>query len=142
MENGRTLEPCQTSIPYISDKPGGAISVKLDSKEHKKNGIIEAKPSSVSPVKPTSAAAQIDPFAEASMRPPHPDSRYLSEVYMVPKMDELSDDDQDWLFGCSDAKSKKPKVESSQDEETAQVWSEALRIESADVCALPYVIPY
>ncbi|XP_061994966.1 uncharacterized protein LOC133712866 [Rosa rugosa] len=141
-ENGRTLEPCQTSIPFVSDKQGGANSVKVESKERKKNGIIEARSSSVSPAKPTSIAAQADPFAEASMRPPHPDSRYLSEVYMVPKMDKLSDDDQDWLFGCSDTKSKKPKMESSPDEETAEVWSEALRIESADVCALPYVIPY
>ncbi|KAL6188851.1 hypothetical protein ACLB2K_040242 [Fragaria x ananassa] len=141
-QNGRTLEPCQTSIPYVSDKQGGANSVKVDSKERKKNGFTEAGPSSASPAKPPSTAAQADPIAEASMRPPHPDSRFLSEVYTVPKMNELSDDDQDWLFGCSDTKSKKPKVESSPDEETAQVWSEALRIESADVCALPYVIPY
>lgn len=115
----------------------------MDCKERKKNGIIEARSSSVSPTKPTSAATQADPVAEASMRPPHPDSRYLSEVYMVPKTDELSDyDDQDWLFGCGDTRSKKPKMESSGATETAQVWSEALRIESADICALPYVIPY
>ncbi|XP_050373627.1 uncharacterized protein LOC126791248 [Argentina anserina] len=142
IENGRTLEPCQTSIPYVSDKLGGSSSVKVESKEHKKNGIIEAKPSSVSPAKSTSAAAQVDAFAESSLRSPHPDIKYLSEVYMVPKQNELFDDDQDWLFGCRDAKSKRSKVESVPDEETAQVWSEALRIESADVCALPYVIPY
>ncbi|KAM1466330.1 hypothetical protein ACFX2I_031539 [Malus domestica] len=51
-------------------------------------------------------------------------------------------DDQDLLFGCSDAQSKKPKVESSGFEETPEVWSEVLWIESADVHALPYVIPY
>lgn len=117
--------------------------MKLDNKDRKINGIIEAPSLSVSPAKPSSKAAQAVPVAEASVRPPHPDSRYLSQVYFVPKVDEVPDsDNQDWLFGCSDTKSKKPKVESSVVEETPEVWSEALRIESADIHALPYVIPY
>ncbi|KAM1049800.1 hypothetical protein ACFX1X_031966 [Malus domestica] len=107
------------------------------------NGIVEAPSSAVSTAKPTSTATQVVPVAEACMRPPYPDSRYLSHVYLVPKLDEVPDhDDQDWLFGCSDAQSKKPKVESSGFEETPEGWSEVLRIESADVHALPYVIPY
>ncbi|KAM1049803.1 hypothetical protein ACFX2I_031545 [Malus domestica] len=141
--NGRTLESCQTSIPYVSDTLGAANNVKVDIKDCKINGIVEAPSLAVSTAKPTSTATQVVPVAEACMRPPHPDSRYLSHVYLVPKLDEVPDhDDQDWLFGCSDAQSKKPKVESSGFEETPEVWSEVLRIESADVHALPYVIPY
>ncbi|XP_008222911.1 PREDICTED: DNA ligase 1-like isoform X2 [Prunus mume] len=141
--NGRTVEPCQTSTPYVSDRLGSANNVKVDNKDCKINGIIESPSLSVSPAKLTSTAAQAVPVAKASVRPPHPDSRYLSQVYLVPKVDEVPDyDDEDWLFGCSGNQSKKPKVESSGVEETPEVWSEALRIESADVHALPYVIPY
>ncbi|PQQ05559.1 myb-like protein X [Prunus yedoensis var. nudiflora] len=141
--NGRTVEPCQTSTLYVSDRLGSANNVKVDNKDRKINGIIEAPSLSVSPAKLTSTAAQAVPVAEASVRPPHPDSRYLSQVYLVPKVDEVPDyDDEDWLFGCSGNQSKKPKVESSGVEETPEVWSEALWIESADVHALPYVIPY
>ncbi|XP_016647508.1 PREDICTED: stress response protein NST1-like isoform X1 [Prunus mume] len=141
--NGRTVEPCQTSTPYVSDRLGSANNVKVDNKDCKINGIIESPSLSVSPARLTSTAAQAVPVAKASVRPPHPDSRYLSQVYLVPKVDEVPDyDDEDWLFGCSGNQSKKPKVESSGFEETPEVWSEALRIESADVHILPYVIPY
>ncbi|KAF3959751.1 hypothetical protein CMV_015465 [Castanea mollissima] len=99
--------------------------------------------SSVSLKKPILATAQADQIAEAAAKPPHLDSKYLSQVYTVPKMDELFYyDDQEWLFSSNGFQSEKPKVESSRVEETPQVWAEALRIESADVCALPYVIPY
>ncbi|KAM0989586.1 hypothetical protein ACFX2F_013568 [Malus domestica] len=141
--NGRTLEPCQNSIPYVSDRLGAANNIKVDVKDFKINGSGEAPSLAVSTTKPTSTATQAVPIAEACMKPPHPDSRYLSHVYLVPKLDEMPDhDDQDWLFGCSDAQLKKPKVESSRVEETPKVWSEVLRVESADVHALPYVIPY
>lgn len=137
------MEPCQTSTPYVSDRLGSAKNVEVDNKDCKINGIIESPSLSVSPAKLTSTAAQAVPVAKASVRPPHPDSRYLSQVYLVPKVDEVPDyDDEDWLFGCSGNQSKKPKVESSGVEETPEVWSEALRIESADVHILPYVIPY
>ncbi|XP_068332729.1 uncharacterized protein [Pyrus communis] len=141
--NGRTLGPCQNSIPYVSDRLGTANDIKVDIKDRKINGSGEAPLLAVSTTKPTSTATQAVPIAEACMKPPHPDSRYLSHVYLVPKLDEMPDhDDQDWLFGCSDAQLKKPKVESSKVEETPKAWSEVLRIESADVHALPYVIPY
>ncbi|KAL4643871.1 hypothetical protein ACB092_02G122900 [Castanea dentata] len=177
-ENGRMLEPCQTSVTY-ADRQGAASNPK----EPKLNGIIDqsssvslkkpmlataqadqiteastkppnpdskylsqvytAPSSSVSLKKPILATAQADQIAEAAAKPPHPDSKYLSQVYTVPKMDELFYyDDQEWLFSSNGFQSEKPKVESSRVEETPQVWAEALRIESADVCALPYVIPY
>ena len=131
------LEPCQTSVTY-ADRQGAASNLK----EPKLNGIIDQS-SSVSLKKPMPATAQADQITEASAKPPNLDSKYLSQVYTVPKMDELSDyDDQEWLFSRNGFQSEKPKVESSRVEETPQVWAEALRIESADVCALPYVIPY
>uniref|UniRef100_A0A5B6Z0U2 Myb-like protein X n=2 Tax=Davidia involucrata TaxID=16924 RepID=A0A5B6Z0U2_DAVIN len=143
-ENGRKLEPCQTLILFTSDRQGAANNHKLDSKERKLNGIIEVQPSlSISSTKPSPAITQADQIAEASMKLPHPDSKYLSQVFSVPKMDEWSDfDDQEWLFSCNDPPPKKPGVGSVGVNETPWVWAEALPIESADICALPYVIPY
>uniref|UniRef100_A0A5B6Z104 Putative Electron transport complex protein rnfC isoform 3 n=1 Tax=Davidia involucrata TaxID=16924 RepID=A0A5B6Z104_DAVIN len=143
-ENGRKLEPCQTPIPFTSDRQGAANNIKVDNREHKLNGIIEVQPPlSTSSTKPLPAITQADQIAEASMKPPHPDSKYLSQVHSVPKMDEWSDfDDQEWLFSSNDTSSKKPKLGYVGVSETPQVWAEALQIESADVCALPYVIPY
>lgn len=143
MENGRILEPCQNSTRPTSDRQGTANVNKIDNKEHKRNGVIEARPLSVSPMKQASVTAQADSIAEASSRPPHPDSKYLNRIYAVPKMEEWSDgDDQDWLFSRNDYQLKKSGMESSGVEEAPQVWAEALQMESADVCALPYVVPY
>ena len=139
-ENGRILEPCQISIPYTSDRPGAATHFKVDNKECKINGVIEAKQSAVSFNKITNANVLAEPKAEVSAKPPHPDSKYLSQVYSIPKLEEWSGfDDQEWLVGSTSQK-KKPMVESS--EETPFVWAEALHIDSADICVLPYVNPY
>ncbi|XP_061373006.1 uncharacterized protein LOC133315404 [Gastrolobium bilobum] len=145
-ENGRILEPCQISIPNASDKPGVvATSVKVDNKEFKINGVIEARPFAVSSNKThLTATVPANLVTEASAKLPHPDTKYLSQVYSVPKVEEWSGfDDQDWLFGKSSIlQERKPVVESSEVGETLQVWSEGLHIETADVFALPYVIPY
>ena len=115
----------------------------MDNKERKVNGIIEAQLLSISPTKHLSASAQASQIDEVSVKPPHPDSKYLSQVLSVPKMEEWSDfDDQSWLFHSNESQSKKPKVGFSEIDEAPQVWAEAQQIESADVCALPYVIPY
>ncbi|XWS13358.1 hypothetical protein CRYUN_Cryun36dG0030800 [Craigia yunnanensis] len=141
--NGRTLQSCQAPIPFTSDSQGTGTSLKVDNKERKVNGIIEAQLLSVSPTKHLSTSAQASQVDEVSMKPPHPDSKYLSQVLSVPKMEEWSDiDDQSWLFHSNESQSKKPKVGFSEIDEAPQVWAEALQIESADVCALPYVIPY
>ncbi|PON55613.1 hypothetical protein PanWU01x14_186810 [Parasponia andersonii] len=273
-ENGRILEPCQTSVLDVSDRKGASNNLKMDhkdisdrkgastylkmevhrdisrkgatnnlkmdNKDHKVNGVIEAQPLSVSPMKlksakavadpiaeasvrsshpevqslsvspmkrksakavadpvaeasvrsphpeaqplsvspmklksetavtdpiaetstrpphpeartlsdslmkkPKTATAAADPFAEALARPPHPDSKYLSQIYAVPTMEEWSEyNDDEWLFGSNTSEPKKAKVEPSAVEETPQVWSEGRQIESADIFALPYVIPY
>lgn len=152
-ENGRILETCQTPIPFIPGRQGVVNNSKVDNKEGKINGgMVEAQalsafskiqPLSISSIKPLPTSARADQIAEVSRKLPHPDSKFLSEVLTAPKMGEWSDfDDQGWLFQSSKSQSKKPKVGSLGVDETLHVWSEALRIESADICALPYVIPY
>ncbi|KAK7359300.1 hypothetical protein VNO77_01253 [Canavalia gladiata] len=146
-ENGRILDAGQISIPNASDRSVIAKSVKVENKERKINGIIEAQPSAVPSNKVHTAIVPADPtypIIEASLKPPHPDTKYLSSVYLVPKVELWSDfDDQEWLFGGSSVSQKrKAAVESSNVGETPEVWAEALHIESEDVFALPYVIPY
>ncbi|XP_019445479.1 PREDICTED: myb-like protein X [Lupinus angustifolius] len=161
-ENGKILEPCQVSVPNASCRPGVTTSVKLDNKECKINGFVKAPP----PIAASSNKAQIatgptvplteapakppDPdvkflsqVTKASAKPPHPDTKYISQVYSVPKMEAWSDfDDQEWLFGSSSSQERKPVVKSSDVGDMRQVWAEALHIETADVYALPYVVPY
>ncbi|KAL5076033.1 hypothetical protein RYX36_015017, partial [Vicia faba] len=188
-ETGRTLEPCQISLQSASDGPRGPIIGKLENKERKKNGIIEAPTSVVSPNKiptaivPADPASKVptpvvspnkiptasvladpatkvstsvvfpnkvptvtvpaDPVTKVSTKPPHPDIKYISQVYSVPKTNEWSDFvDQEWLFDSNHLQEKKPVVKSSEVADTLQVWAETVHIEHADVFALPYVIPY
>lgn len=142
-ENGRKLEPCQTPIPFTSERQGPQNSLRVDNKEHKVNGVIEAQSLSLSSKKSSSATTQADHIAQASTKPPHPDSKYLSQVLSVPKMEEWSDfDDQEWLFSSKGCSSEKPDVGSGGVTEMPSVWAEALQIESADILALPYVIPF
>ncbi|KAE9603000.1 hypothetical protein Lalb_Chr12g0205611 [Lupinus albus] len=161
-ENGKILEPCHVSIPNASCRPGVTTSVKLDNKEYKINGFIKAPPPfaassnkaqiATEPIVPVTEAPAKPPdpdvkflsqVTEASAIPPHPDAKYISQVYSVPKMEAWSDfDDQEWLFGSSSSQERKPVVKSSEVEDTRRVWAEALHIETADVYALPYVVPY
>ena len=95
---------------------------------------------------PSAAALKPKLAADASgksrvSKPPHSDSKFLSQIYSLPKTEEWPEyDDQEWLFSSSDHPLK-PKVESEPEEEP-QVWAEGLKIESVDVFALPYVMPY
>ncbi|XP_034914382.1 uncharacterized protein [Populus alba] len=155
-ENGRMLGTCKIPTAVIQGRQEAVNSDKVDSKEQKINGLIEAlappitsstHPLSVSLTKsltkPSHSTAQTDQIAEVSRKQPHPDSKYLLEVLTVPKMEELPDfEDQQWLFQSTNVPSKKLQVGFSGIDETQQVWSEALQIGSADVYALPYVIPY
>ncbi|KAK8571652.1 hypothetical protein V6N12_027730 [Hibiscus sabdariffa] len=141
--NGKTMESYQAPIPLTLDSKGPGSSPKIENKELKVNDIVKAQLSSFSPTKHLSSSAQASKITEVSIKPPHPDSKYLSQVLSVPKMEEWSGfDDQSWLFHSSEPQSKKPKVGFSEIDEPPQVWAEALQIESADVYALPYVIPY
>ncbi|KAF5446431.1 hypothetical protein F2P56_032059 [Juglans regia] len=114
------------------------------------NGEASAKPPFVGrqtlnacSTRPTSPRVQVYDNGEASTKPPHLDSKYLIQILSVPKMEEWSDiDGQEWLFSSTCVQSKKPEAGSPQVERTRHVWAEALQIESADVYALPYVIPF
>ncbi|XP_077212287.1 uncharacterized protein LOC143847362 [Tasmannia lanceolata] len=136
MENGRKLEACQVAI----DRQVVTDTRKVEiNKERKVNGIIEAQPPSVTSRPSISLTACEN--GEASTRPPHPDSKYLSQILTVPQKAEWSDfDDQEWLFSSENCLSK-PKV-AVEVGETPLVWADAIRIDSGDICALPYVIPY
>ncbi|XP_021888933.1 splicing regulatory glutamine/lysine-rich protein 1 [Carica papaya] len=163
-ENGRLLELSQASSLSTSDRPGSA-SNKVDSKERKVNGMIEGQPLTVSSLKPplaTSTAraegqslsvsslkphAMVTPKtvqnAEVPKKPPHPDLKYLNEILTVPKMEEWSDfDDQEWLFRKSELQPRRQRMEYSEVDETPKVWAESMQIDSVDIVALPYVIPY
>ncbi|CAA0840412.1 Unknown protein [Striga hermonthica] len=155
-ENGRQLEPPQTLAKSSNDNQAVPNNVEVDNNERLTNGTFEAQKPSSSIPNPHAATVQIVEVsklpqcdsntavvtAEAS-RSPHPDSKYLAEVLTVPKnMSDWSenDDDQLWLF--SDRVPRKPKLDSFELDDDVHVWSEAVHIESADICALPYVVPY
>ncbi|KAL5220165.1 hypothetical protein ABZP36_024878 [Zizania latifolia] len=76
---------------------------------------------------------------QVSLKPPHPDSKYLSQVYSVPTMDDFSGCiDQGWLLSRDRIDSKSEILEDAQ---SPQVWAEAQLIDYANVFALPYVVP-
>ncbi|XP_042050772.1 myb-like protein X [Salvia splendens] len=169
-ENGRKLDPFETPMKPSHNNHIIPNNARVDNRERLMNGFTGAhKPS---PQKPKSSAVvavvsnQIteaskvpghdppsvykalkvpkidDLIAEASRRPPHPDSKYLAEVLTVPKVEDWSEPDhQDWLF-TEKGRAGMRKVEPVRDRDDQHVWSEAVHIESADICALPYVIPY
>ncbi|KAJ6751351.1 hypothetical protein OIU85_001844 [Salix viminalis] len=151
-EMGRMPGTCQDPTAAIRGKQEAVKSDKVDTKGHEINGLIEAQALSISSttqllsvslMKPFHSTAQTDQIAEVSRKQPHPDSKYLPEVLAVPKMEDCSDfEGQEWLFQSANSQEKKPEVGFSGVEKTPLVWSEALHIESGDVYALPYVIPY
>ncbi|XP_016650756.1 PREDICTED: uncharacterized protein LOC103334258 [Prunus mume] len=144
VENGRKSEPSQTVLQFLSEGQGAASDCKADIKEHRINGLRGPEQLNAFSTKPSSSRVKVNENGGASAKPPHPDSKYLSEILSIPKMaDESNLDDQEWLLGGNGSGSKKPKVGSPEIEMTPQVWAEAMQIESLlDVYALPYVIPY
>lgn len=138
LENGRKLEA-------VHERQGTASNFDVDIKEHRINGLRgPERPSGFSTWPSSSPSLQVNEKSEPSVKPPHPDSKYLSQILCIPKMVEWSDnDDQEWLFNSNCLEPKNPKVAScSGIEWTHEVWAEALQIESADMLVLPYVIPY
>lgn len=137
VENGRKI--AGPKIDKAVDSQRAYAVHKMDEKEFRKNGTLECKDLVSS--RPSSASVKDKEKIAASMKPPHPDLKYLSQVLTIPKVEWSQFDDQDWLFGCKDSKAKRPKL-SSQIDWTKQVWAEAIQVESADVTFMPYVIPY
>ncbi|KAJ0971878.1 hypothetical protein J5N97_019837 [Dioscorea zingiberensis] len=143
VENGSTAELNHLITPnsFMRQRAFNSVSVKaeraLDIQDRKANGIKEAHTSEVE-MKSLSASATANGEVYAK---PHPDTKFLTKVYSVPKMDEWPEyDDQEWLFSNDNNQQKpRPKLEV---EEIPQVWAEAAQIKSADVFAMPYVVPY
>lgn len=134
------------AIHFAYEREGTASKHDVDIKEHKINGFGEPeRPSGFSTRPSSSSSVRVNEKSEASVKPPHPDSKYLSQILCIPHMvEEWSDNhEQEWLFNSNCVESKNPKVASSTGfEGTPEVWAEALHIESADMLALPYVVPY
>lgn len=143
VENGRRLESCHVATSYSSIKNETTNNINservLDSKERKINGVVGPPPSAVD-LRP-SVSVLTSQNGKASVKSAHPDTKFLSQIYSIPKMEEWPEyDNQDWLFS-SDPPRPKPKA-NFKDEKAPQVWAKGQRIELADVFALPYVIPY
>uniref|UniRef100_A0A0V0HLM3 Putative ovule protein n=2 Tax=Solanum chacoense TaxID=4108 RepID=A0A0V0HLM3_SOLCH len=143
-------EPGVNGTIKLPNKHGVATDIEVGNKERRVNGTIKGQPLTMSKrktlaqskPKASSMSPGADHIAQASKRPPHPDSKYLNQILSVPKMDEWSGFyDQEWLLGSKSTLVRKPDV-CLDEVKDHQVWSEALQIDSADVFALPYVIPY
>lgn len=144
VENGRKSEPSPTIPQFLSEGQGAPSNCKADIKEHRINGLIRSEQPNAGSTRPSSSSVKVHENGGASAKPPHPDSKYLSEILSIPQMADMTDfdDDQDWLFSSNAPESKKPKVGAPDVDMTPQVWAEAMQIETADVYVLPYVIPY
>ncbi|KAL8500960.1 hypothetical protein ACS0TY_020518 [Phlomoides rotata] len=143
LENGRTIHKTDIKELRMNDSVEGGKQAllengrtihKTDIKELRMNGSVEGGKHTTSS-KPSSASIK-----SKKPKPPHPDLKYLNEILSVPHEIELPQcDDEDWLFGCKD---KRSKLASSPNQCTKQVWAEAIQLESVGITALPYVIPY
>lgn len=141
VENGRTVDLSDVACSFIKPEAINNIEVRklpLDIKEHTVNGTRVAHSS---PDGSRHPAVVVNAKVQVSVKAPHPDSKYLSEIYSVPKIYDVPEyDDQEWLLGsCHFQSTQKSKLSA---DETPQVWAEAVTLGSEDVLALPYVIPF
>ncbi|XP_074572453.1 uncharacterized protein LOC141828958 isoform X2 [Curcuma longa] len=138
-ESGRIQNSSQSACSSM--KPETINNIKSEklpvcNKEHSVNGSKVTDRSSFDLKMP---AFEDDTGNQVSSRPPHPDSKYLDLIYSVPKVENLpQEQDLSWLFNTScNCLKPKPKAD-----EIPEVWDKPIRIESADVIVMPYVIPY
>ncbi|KAJ1292725.1 hypothetical protein BS78_01G012200 [Paspalum vaginatum] len=137
VENGTASH---VAAPLSSVKPEAIKIEKAERlhKEEKVNGKQQAQPSSVDPV----AAYE---NGTPSRKSPHPDCKYLSQIYSIPEAPQMTEwpehEGEGWLFDQGSSQSRKPNSEPVGDA-APQVWAQALKIDPADVVALPYVIPF
>ncbi|KAL6909550.1 hypothetical protein ACP4OV_001831 [Aristida adscensionis] len=142
VENGKASH---VAAPLSSVKPEANVekAERLHKKEEKINGNKEAQRSSVD-------SGQRDPVvASENVTPPrkspHPDCKYLAQIYSIPEAPQMTEwpehDGEDWLFDQGSTQSRKPDSKPEADG-APQVWAQAMKIDPADVIALPYVIPF
>lgn len=161
VENGRPLGYVHNALPCDAANVGAVNNMKiergLDDNGNHLNGMMVAQ--SKHTLKPPIAPSVPDTLVDSSkndqlplkppppnksdkvpVKPTHPDTKYLSTIYSVPKAEELLEpDDQEWLFSSEHPRSN---TNLEIDATTPQVWATGLHIETADVFALPYVIPF
>uniref|UniRef100_A0A0E0CEB5 Uncharacterized protein n=1 Tax=Oryza meridionalis TaxID=40149 RepID=A0A0E0CEB5_9ORYZ len=135
LANGEMLDHSQGSGP---SSPVGINKADRfqDSKECYNNGVTGSHHLKE---RKTSVSSSNHGNNQVSLKPPHPDAKYLAEVYSIPSMDDWSKCvDQGWLFSRGSVDWKSEILEAA---ESPRVWAEARLIDSADVVALPYVVP-
>lgn len=138
VKNGKVVDEAVTHL-----SSGGYVMIvdhKVKHNDLKIDRFEEGKTPNVSSTRPSSKKFKKN--GDISAKPPHPDSKYLSEILNIPGVEWPDMDNQEWLFGGDNQQSNKSKSGAPQVAESEHVWSKALRIESADITALPYVIPY
>ncbi|EFH38626.1 hypothetical protein ARALYDRAFT_333364 [Arabidopsis lyrata subsp. lyrata] len=145
VENGRIIGAPRTPPMPTSELQG--MTCKPQVKEVRINGFaVSGEKHKVCPPSPLAATmkVKVKENGEASAKPPHPDLKYLNQILNVPTRELLLevDDDQEWLLGQSGIKLKKARTDPPDSGESLQVWNQAFRIESADIAALPYVVPF
>ncbi|KAL1557509.1 hypothetical protein AAHA92_08076 [Salvia divinorum] len=138
----RKMEPCQTSngVAMAKQMANSSFDRKVPPShplgQHGGKMAVQT-PDTNEPRKHSSSRKE--KAAKTPTKAPHPDMKYLSQILTVPEVEWPHTDDQEWLFDRQDSETKRPRLASP---ETEQVWSEAVCLKSADVTALPYVIPY
>ncbi|KAJ0234106.1 hypothetical protein HA466_0276480 [Hirschfeldia incana] len=141
VENGSKLGACQTPPKPVTELQVTVCNPEV--KEHRGNGFAYAQEPK-RPPRITSVEVKENGEALAKKRP-HSDLKYFDQILNLEELHEFDEsEEQEWLFGQSGVKlSKKQKKDSTTSlDETLQVWNQALRIESADTVALPYVVPF
>ncbi|XP_047070089.1 glutamic acid-rich protein-like [Lolium rigidum] len=136
--NGKALKHSQGTAPCSSTLSAGTTPCEADMlqdiKECYNDGIAGSR--YLEKHKSLVSSASYD-SSEVYLTPPHPDTKYLSQVYSIPAADDCSEYiDQDWLFS-GDLVHRK----STEAAEPLQVWAEAQPMDSADVVAMPYIVP-
>jgi len=137
VENGTASH---VAAPLFSVKPE-AINIEKAERLHKEEKVNGNQQAQRAPVDPVAAYEN----GTTSRKSPHPDCKYLSQIYSIPEASQMMEltgqEGEDWLFDQGGTQSRKPSSAPEADG-VPQVWAQALKIDPADVIALPYVIPF
>ncbi|KAI3798178.1 hypothetical protein L1987_33447 [Smallanthus sonchifolius] len=144
--NHTLVKPTSTISPPVNTGhiPSQPLPVPTSRPPSSIPNHITNKPLPISSTKPSQPLHNSK--TKESIRPPHPDTKYLKQILAVPELTQWSGlDNQEWLFSSKDYPHFKEKAGKNiflHDNKEVEVWSEAKQLESVDICALPYVIPY
>ncbi|WVZ92047.1 hypothetical protein U9M48_038144 [Paspalum notatum var. saurae] len=129
----------QETAHYSSTELVGANNCDIGLHEHQErynNGITDSRYSEEHAPSVSSSCYESN---AGYPKQTHPDTKYLSQVHSIPSTPDFSEYiDQGWLFSEDNVERKTERFEAA---ESCQVWSDAQLIGTADVIALPYVVP-